>query len=124
LYHDLILMNIFNLLLKKEITDQKLIKKGITMNTYIASREELETLIREAVENAIQDILPTLIRKATAKEWLTRDEVKALTGWSTSTLQNLRNTRQIQYSQHGHKILYPYDELMAFLRANRIKPIW
>jgi hypothetical protein len=94
------------------------------MNTYIASKEELETLIREAVENAIQDILPTLIRKATAKEWLTRDEVKALTGWSTKTLQNLRDSRQIPFSQHGRKILYPYDELMAFLRANRIKPIW
>lgn len=94
------------------------------MHTYIASREELETLIREAVENAIQDILPTLIRKATAKEWLTRDEVKALTGWSSRTMQNLRNTRQIPFSQHGRKILYPYDEFMAFLRANHIKPRW
>lgn len=93
------------------------------MNTYIANKEELQSTITKAVQDAISDLVPTLVRKATAKEFLTKEELQNLTGWSSRTIQNLRDTRQIPFSQHGRKILYPYTGIMQFLKENNIKPI-
>lgn len=93
------------------------------MNTYISSKEELNTAIQQAVSEAVNKALPELIRKATAKEFLTKEELMELTGWSSRTIQNLRDTRQIPFSQHGRKILYPYTGMMEFLKENHIKPI-
>lgn len=93
------------------------------MQTYLPTKQELDQAIKQAVSEAVQDVLPVLIRKATAKEYLTKDELQELTGWSSRTLQNLRDTRQIPYTQHGKKILYPYDGIMEFLKANHIKPL-
>jgi hypothetical protein len=92
------------------------------MNTYIPSREELEAVIKKAVAEVMADTLPQLVRKAAAKEFLTKDELMEFTGWSSRTIQNLRDTRQIPFSQHGRKILYPYDGIIAFMKANHIKP--
>lgn len=92
------------------------------MQTYIPSREELDTAIKQAVADAVADVLPQLVRKATAKEFLTKDELMEFTGWSSRTIQNLRDTRQIPFTQHGRKILYPYDGIIAFMKANHIKP--
>lgn len=93
------------------------------MNTYIASREELEKIVKNAVAEAVEDILPQLVRKAAAKEYLNKEELMEYTGWSSRTIQNLRDTRQIPFSQHGRKILYPYDGIMEFMKANHIKPL-
>ena len=97
-------------------------QKRKRMQTYIASKEELDALIKQAVTEAIEDVLPTLIQKATAKEFLTKDELMKLTGWSSRTIQNLRDTRQIPFSQHGRKILYPYDGIREFMNEHHIKP--
>lgn len=93
------------------------------MQTFITEKEALESAIQKAVSDAVSDLVPALIRKATAKEFLTKEELQELTGWSSRTIQNLRDTRQIPFSQHGRKILYPYDGIMEFLKANHIKPI-
>ena len=93
------------------------------MNTYIADKEEFQSTIKKAVSDAISELVPLLVRKATAKEFLTKQELMKLTGWSSRTIQNLRDTRQIPFSQHGRKILYPYTGIMQFLKENNIKPI-
>ena len=93
------------------------------MQTFITEKEVLESAIQKAVSEAVSDLVPLLIRKATAKEFLTKEELQELTGWSSRTIQNLRDTRQIPFSQHGRKILYPYDGMMEFLKENHIKPI-
>ncbi|MCH8487283.1 MAG: helix-turn-helix domain-containing protein [Candidatus Cyclonatronum sp.] len=93
------------------------------MQTYLPTKQELDQAIKQAVSEAVQEVLPVLIRKATAKEFLTKEELQELTGWSARTLQNLRDTRQIPFSQHGKKILYPYDGIMQFLKDNHIKPL-
>jgi len=92
------------------------------MNTYISTKEELNTAIQQAVSEAVKESLPELIRRATAKEFLTKDELMKLTGWSSRTIQSMRDTRQIPYSQHGRKILYPYEGIIEFMKANHIKP--
>ena len=93
------------------------------MNIYIPTKEEMDSAIKQAVSSPTFDFLPVLIRKATAKEWLTKEELTELTGWSSRTIQSLRDTHQIPFSQHGRKILYPYDGIMEFLEENHIKPI-
>lgn len=93
------------------------------MQTYIPTRNELDSAISEAVERTVRNLMPELIRKATSKEYLTKEEIKELTGWSDRTLQNLRDRRQIPYTRHGKKILYPYDGLMEFFEKCHIKPI-
>ncbi len=92
------------------------------MNTYITSREELERIIDQSIKKSIENSVPGIIRRATSKEFLTKDELIKLTGWSSRSLQNLRSTRQIPFSQHGKKILYPYDGILEFLESNHNKP--
>jgi hypothetical protein len=86
----------------------------------ISEKSDLEAAIEQAVSKAIREQVPEIIREATAKPWLTKEELRELTGWSSRTLQNLRDTNQIPYSQHGHKILYPRDGIMKFLEDHKI----
>ena len=87
----------------------------------VTSPEKIQAFIREAIIEVLERRLPQLVKKATQKEWLTREEVKDLTGWSDRTLQHLRDSGQIEYSQHGRKILYPTEEFMEFLDDHRIE---
>lgn len=89
---------------------------------FIPTKDDLQKAIREAVRLEIMDSLPELIHEATAKPWLTKEELMDLTSWSSRTIQNLRDTRQIPFSQHGHKILYPRKGIMEFLESNHLKP--
>lgn len=89
---------------------------------FIPTKDELEQLIQDAVSKAVREQVPEVIREATAKEWLTKQDLKELTGWSDRTIQNLRDTDQIPYSKHGHKILYPRQGIMEFLEVHHIKP--
>jgi transcriptional regulator of met regulon len=93
------------------------------MQTYIPTRTELDSAISEAVERTMRSLVPEIIRKATAKEFLTKEELHEMTGWSSRTIQNLRDTRQIPFTKHGKKILYPYNGIMEFFKKNHVKPI-
>lgn len=93
------------------------------MNTYIASKEELSEIVNEAVRELLKQELPTLIRQAKRKEWLTTDDLMELTGWSRRTCQYLRDERRIPFTQEGRKILYKTTEIEAYLAENRIEPL-
>ena len=88
---------------------------------FIPTRNDLEQIVNNAVTAAIAEAIPGAIRKATIKPWLTKDDLIDLTGWSDRTITHMRQSRQIPFSQHGRKILYPADGIEAFLRDNRIK---
>lgn len=89
---------------------------------FIPTKQDLQQAIKEAVSQAVKEQVPEIIREATAKPYLTKQELMDLTGWSSRTIQNLRDTNQIPYSQHGHKILYPRKGVLAFLEAHHIQP--
>ncbi|KPP94744.1 MAG: phage hypothetical protein [Bacteroidetes bacterium HLUCCA01] len=93
------------------------------MQAYIPTKSELDSVVSQAVERAMRQLVPELIHKATRKEYFTKQEVKELTGWSDGSLQHLRDTRQIPFVKHGKKILYPYDGMMEFFEKCHIKPI-
>ncbi|MCH8517754.1 MAG: helix-turn-helix domain-containing protein [Cyclobacteriaceae bacterium] len=92
------------------------------MQAYIATHEELEKAIEKALTKVVEDRLPELIQEATSKPWLNSSELLELTGWSSRTLQNMRDRNEIPYSQHGRKILYPRADIMRFLRSIEITP--
>jgi hypothetical protein len=92
------------------------------MSSIVTDENRIRAFVTEAVKDALEQELPSLVKQATRKEWLTREEVKDLTGWSDRTLQHLRDTRQIPFAQHGRKILYPTEGFFDFLEAHRIEP--
>ena len=91
------------------------------MNTYIATKSELTQIVHEAVRKLIDETLPSLIRKATRKEWLTTEDLMDLTGWSRRTLQYLRDERRLPFSQEGRRILYKTEDVEAYLASNKIE---
>ena len=90
--------------------------------TIVVERDAIKELVSEAVREAVSKELPALVRDAARKPYLTRDELQELTGWSVRTIVHLRQSRQIPFTQHGRKILYPTDGILSFLRENHVKP--
>lgn len=86
----------------------------------VTERSQLRELIESVVREVNKETVPDIVKRATQKPWMTKDELMELTGWSSRTLQNLRDSNQIPYSKHGRKILYPRDGVMAFLEDHEI----
>ena len=74
----------------------------------VTDAAEIKRLVQEAVEQALEERLPRLVRKATCREWLTKDDLKELTGWSSRTIQHLRDPGTSLFSQHGPKNSLPH----------------
>jgi len=93
------------------------------MTTIItADSETLRALIREAVAEAVSEQVPGIVKQATAKDWLTKIDVLELTGWSDRTLQYMRQSRQIPFSKHNRKIMYPAAGIEQFLKDHNVLP--
>jgi len=88
----------------------------------VTTESTLEKVFSKLFDKKVNETLPELVREATKKPYLTKEEVMELTGWSSRTLQNLRDTNQIPYVKHGRKVIYPTDPLYEFLEAHHIKP--
>jgi hypothetical protein len=78
--------------------------------------------IRDAIHRAFEDAIPSIVKKVTAKDWLTKDEVLEMTGWSSRTLQYMRTSRQIPFSKHNRKIMYPSAGIEQFLKDHNVIP--
>ncbi|MCC5908007.1 MAG: helix-turn-helix domain-containing protein [Balneolaceae bacterium] len=88
----------------------------------VTTETALEKVFSKLFEKKINEALPELVKEATAKPWLTKEELMDLTGWSSRTIQHMRDTKKIPYSKHGRKILYPRKGIMEFLEAHHIQP--
>ena len=89
---------------------------------YVAERKELEHYFDKRVRDILKEEIPKLLKDLGKKEWLTKEELMKLTGWSGRTIQHMRDSRQIPYSQHGRKILYPRQGILEFLEEHYIEP--
>ena len=89
---------------------------------FVAERNELEYYFDKRVREILKEEIPKLLKDLGKKEWLTKQELMKLTGWSGRTIQHMRDTRQIPYSQHGRKILYPRQGILEFLEEHYIEP--
>ena len=88
----------------------------------VTTETQLEKIFSKLFEKQINTTLPELVKEATAKPWLTKEELMNLTGWSSRTIQHMRDSEQIPYSKHGRKILYPRKGILEFLEAHHIRP--
>jgi excisionase family DNA binding protein len=90
------------------------------MQTVVLSPQELAELVEGAVERSVEKHVPSLLRRAVRKEFLTTDEMMHLTGYSRRSLQHLRDSRQIEFVQSGRKILFPIDAVEKFMQDRKI----
>ena len=88
----------------------------------IIAEGEIEDILKKTIEKAVRDSYSDLEKIILSNQYYTKEEVIEMTGWSERTLQNLRDTKQIAYSQHGRKILYPVTGILDFLDRNTVKP--
>jgi len=88
----------------------------------VTTETQLEKIFSKLFDKKVNETLPELVKEATKKPYLTKEEVMELTGWSSRTIQHLRDSNQIPYVKHGRKIIYPTDPLYEFLEAHHIKP--
>jgi len=90
------------------------------MSTIVVEEETLIGIISDAVKRTVTNQVPRIVHEATKKKWLTKEELKILTGWSDKTIYNLRKERKIPFSQHDRKILYPRDGIEEFLQEGYV----
>ena len=55
------------------------------------------------------------------KKWLKSTDVRDLLGVSASTLQNMRDSKQLPFTRAGGIIFYDYDDIQEMLRTKKIK---
>ena len=87
----------------------------------IITDDDLDLMIQIAVEKALIKSINSLEDKLIKHSYLTKAEVIELTGWSDKTIQNLRDHKQIPFTKHGRKILYPAKGIYDFLKLNKVE---
>lgn len=91
------------------------------MNTYISTKDELQSAIKEAVESAVAKKLPEIIRKATSKSYYTISEACEILSVTRRHLQYLRDSNSISFVQHGRKVYFKAEDLDNFFNNNYLK---
>ncbi len=84
--------------------------------------EQIEHYVKRGVEAALSGVLSAEIRKATTKAYLTKSELMHLTGWSSRQVEYRKANRSIPFVRRGRTILFPTDEIYAFLEEGRVEP--
>jgi excisionase family DNA binding protein len=91
------------------------------MQTFIPTEEALRTTVMKAVEEAVSERLPEIVRKATQKQHYTIDEVCELLSVSRRHLTYLRESGQINYVKNGRKVYFKREDLDNFFDENYIE---
>ena len=79
-----------------------------------------QAVVPGIIANTMEEILPGVIRRAKLPVYLTNNDLEELTGWGSRKIAYLRKERKIPFIKHGRKILYPTDEIEAFLREGLV----
>lgn len=91
------------------------------MDTFIPSKQELESIVSRCVKKAIKEILPTAIQKGTRKQWLRTDEVMQMLQCSRRHVQYLRDSGQLAFTQNARTIRYHVNDVEAFLNRTKVE---
>lgn len=87
----------------------------------IITEEEINEIVKKAVIEAFEERNAQSQALNNQPPFLTGKKLQEMTGWSSRTLQHLRDTRQIPFTQHGRKILYPTQDLIQALNKFKIE---
>lgn len=91
-------------------------------NIFVTDQARFEEFLETKFREVLKDELPKVVKSVIKKDWLTKEELIELTGWSGRTIQHMRDSKQIPYSQHGRKILYPRKGIVKFLEDHYVEP--
>lgn len=86
----------------------------------VTSQEALNNAIQQALNSALSEQLPDVIRMATTKPYLTKKELMALTGWSSRQVEYKKSQRQIPFVRQGRLVLFPTKEVYAYLNEGYV----
>ena len=81
----------------------------------VTSKKDLNATIQDALDTALKERLPDVIRRATTKEYLTKAELMELTGWSSRQVEYKKSKREIPFVRRGRLVLFPTEEVYAYL---------
>lgn len=82
--------------------------------------QAVDDTVGRAVEDAIARALPEVVRRAALPQYLTRQGVIDLTGWSARHLSNLQSQRRIPYHKRGRTVLFKTSDVEAYLAEGRV----
>ena len=86
----------------------------------IITPEAIKELAASSAVAAVRQELPTLIRQANQKPYLTKKELMDLTGWSSRSVEYKKAEGKISYIRQGRLCLFPTDDIMAWLEEGRV----
>ena len=84
------------------------------------SEEDLRKVVADEVREAVSQALPEAIRRATAKAYLSKSDLKELTGWSDRQIEYKKAKREITFVKQGRLVLFPTAEIIAYLELGRV----
>jgi len=91
------------------------------MDHILIGKDELQQLLAETVEKAIDRKIPEIKRQLIPK-YISTTELMKITHWSRRKIQYLRDNREIPFIQNGKKILYKLEDIENFINKNTVKP--
>ena len=82
--------------------------------------DDLEKIVDKAVKKAVNDSLPSAIRKANQKRILTTSDVMEILSCTRRHVQHLRDSGRLPYIQIRRTVRYEFDEVMAYLNRGKV----
>ncbi len=90
-------------------------------NVVILPESRLREIMREEQEATLKRLIPSIVRRANCKKYLTTSELEELTGMSPRMQKYHRDAGNLAWSQEGRKIIYTADDVDAFIDERRIE---
>ena len=92
-------------------------------NVTILPESKIRQIFREEQEAVLKRLIPSIVRRATCKKYLTTKELEELTGMSPRMQKYHRDAGNLPYSQEGEgrKIIYSADDVDKFILERRIE---
>ena len=81
----------------------------------LTSEAQLKAALAAVVRDAIGEMVPEMIRRATAKPYLTKAELMDLTGWSSRQVEYKKERRELPFTRRGRTVLFPSGAVQAYL---------
>ncbi len=87
----------------------------------VVSRDDLELIVDKTAKKTAEETLKRL-RQAIQPAYLTKAQLMELTGWSSRQVEYRKSKRQIPFIRRGRTVLFPYDEIVAWIEEGRVHP--
>jgi len=85
------------------------------MQMILTPLEDAATKLAPSIAEKLKPDLVQAIRQGVMSPFLTKAKLKDLTGWSDRQIAYKRSRREIPFVQRGRLILFPTDEIIAYL---------